>query len=300
MTDAEALDRMSAQVDHANEIRERWAAQQQQSTGAAPSAPGMEPAPAVNTSQAVPPAQTTGQPLSGKVSSEAEALARAGLVTKTAHGWETSNPAFQQFADEHNAAEARRQALAMKLLDNPEAFAKEHLNLPDPTLVEGLQKELAEMKQVLADQAATTSDNEVDSWIDTNANQLFVNGDRTGQLTPYGQKYNEFAGHVQRLAADLGQTPDRLTTHRNVVNLMQAAGQSLQEQAPPPAEVPVPQAAPQTQSFIQQAAQTTPRVHHNRLVEHAAQQPNGTPAIPMGKRGMPSLQGIIDQLGSAT
>ena len=58
------------------------------------------------------------------------------------------------------------------------------------------------------------------------------------------------------------------------------------EPAPPEPQVP----------FMQQAASAQPRFNENRLSNYMpAQQPSGTPAIPIGPRGAPDLRALIDQ-----
>jgi hypothetical protein len=305
MTSSEVMDAVSEQLDEANQIRQRA------SEGGYRPAPGMQsPQGQPSAAQAVPASQQSvsdrqsqsASPVSTKkVSDEAQAVARAGLVTRGENGWESSNVAFQQFADELNSYEARRQATLAQLADDPDEFIAQRtrqLGLPSQSVIDSLYEEVQSLKAQIREQSTSSVDREFDSWVDQNQSSLFVNGDRN-RLTTYAQKYNEFASHVSDLASDMGQELTKGDLHRRTLQLMKSAGQALSPQSSGSPQSSAPQPAPQS-PFMQMASETPPRSSHDRLVDYAAQQPTGSSYVPAGRQGLPSFRGIVNQIKNAT
>jgi hypothetical protein len=307
MTDEQALEALADQIDEANDIR---------NSQTAPAAPGMQPAPAkVPTPAAVP---SAGSP---KPSADAERMVQAGLLSRGADGhWVSTNPALQSFAQEYNDFEAYSQATARQMVTDFDGFFQsrtEQLGVATVDTVTEMQKQIKALQSTLAESSRQQGKSRVDQWAEEHSPALFVNGDEN-RLTPYAQKYNAFAEQIDSMALQMGQTLDTVQIHDRTIEMLAAAGLNPDQSPQQPAQVAgpaqqqnpyaQPQQAAQVQqpyqqpayqppappaTFMQQAAQTQPRLQHNRLTEHPAQQPNGIPHLPTGKGGKPKLGAII-------
>jgi len=312
MTDEQALDVLARQIDEANAIRDERANPQP--------APGMQsvnPPIEVTTPAHIPATPATpenaGPP---KVSADAERMVQAGLLVRGEGGmWTSQNPALQSFADEYNRFEAYSQATARRLVTDFDGFFQERadqLGVATTDTVKEMQSQIEALQQQLAQSQQEQGQSRVDQWAQENSSHLFVNGDQS-QLTPFAEKYNAFAQQIDAMAKQMGQTLDTAQIHDRTVEMLTAAGFTPEQLTQPqpqvaPAQQPIPQpqpavaqqpyqqpayVPPQPQTFMQQAAQTAPRLQHNRLTEHPAQQPNGIPHLQTGKGGKPKLSSLI-------
>ena len=312
MTDEQALEILAIQIDEANAIRSQAPVTQP--------APGMKPAGAPPaTPPATPPAQSSSPQPEGspKLSADAERMVQAGLLVRGENGtWTSRNPALQSFADEYNRFEAYSQATARRLVTDFDGYFQERvgqLGVATVDTVKEMQTQIQSLQEQLARSQQEQGQSRVDQWAQENSSHLFVNGDQS-QLTPYAEKYNAFAQQIDAMARQMGQSLDTVQIHDRTIEMLTAAGFSPQQSAQPqmaPAQQqpanPYAQAAQQqpaypqpmqvpaqpSPSFIQQAAQTAPRLQQNRLTEHIAQQPNGIPHLSTGKSGKPKLGSLI-------
>jgi len=277
MNDRQTIESIADQLDRANEIFEsQQSANRNTTENALPAQPAPEPATASDAG------------LKPQLSPQAEAMARQGMIRKGDKGWEPTHPGLQAFADELNQVEAYRQSMAVTLFDNPEEFADKYIK---PSLgfdgqTSKLQEQIDELKQHLAFQQSASQEDAITNWVDTNANALWE--DRgANKLTRYGETYDRLFGSISGRPQSQDLSP--LQIHEQVLESMQIAGIT-------PA-VPAPQQPTQaSQSFMQQVAQTPPRMPENRLTEHQlaspSRQPNGA-QVPTGRGGLPNLQSII-------
>ena len=277
MDDRQVIEQISNQLDRANEIIDsQQTANSNTTENALPAQPAPEPATASDAG------------LKPKLSPEAEAMARQGMIRKGDKGWEPTHPGLQAFADELNQVEAYRQSMAVTLFDNPEEFANKYIK---PSLgfdgqTSKLQEQIDELKQHLAHQNSVSEQDAVVNWVDTNANALWE--DRgANKLTRYGETYDRLFGSIE--ARPQSQNLSTLQIHEQVLEAMQIAGIT-------PAAAAPQQPTQASQSFMQQVAQTPPRMPENRLTEHQlaspSRQPNGA-QVPTGRGGLPNLQSII-------
>lgn len=299
MSDAELAKVIGHQIDDANRMeKEIEQYRQQKSQPVAPqAAPQMTPAaPAAPVAPAAPAA------ISDKLSTDAEAVAQSGLVFKDEAGnWSAKNPAFQQFADEHNRFEAYRQQVAHQLVSDPDGFFRQrvdNLGVAKAEDVKTLMSQVQNIREQLAYQRQAEAETEMQTFLNSNKSSLFVDGD-VNRPTEYTQKYNAFAKQIHEMAKGLGQELDNTQIHSRTLQMLESAGIEMQPTQP---HVPQPAApAPQQElpagqpSFMQQAANSAPSAPVNRLpmTEYPSQSP-GEYQVPIGSGGKPNLTGIIE------
>jgi len=301
------LNQVFDQLDVANQLREEylphkdqfaeWAKQQKalqqpaQQGNALPAQPAAGPAAL--------PAPAAGSP-TPRLSATALSLQKQGLLNRNANGeWTVTDPGLASYAEEANQYEAQGKDIATQLVYNTGEFLQPHVQQISAQLLTPYEERLKALETQIAAEREQVSNAHVDSWIDQNATSLFVDGDQN-QLSTYGQQYNSFAAQVEALAEQMGAKPSRLQLHENTLQMMKNAGVSPQAQpAAQPAQFqPQFQAPSPQQTFMQQAAATPPQSNHNRLIDHPAMQPNGSPPIAMGKGGRPSIKAEMARLGT--
>jgi hypothetical protein len=301
MDEVSFLDTISQQIDDANQIRDDFQKRQAQQP-AQPSLENALPAQPAPVASAQLPSPDAG---SFTLSATALSLQQQGLLKKGEGGiWTADDPGLKSYADEANQLEVSLQNRARQLVTDPNQVLAPHMQKVASEITTPLEARLKQLEDQLATERQQAGDAEVDGWLKQNEQQLFFNGDRN-QLAPYGQQYNSFAAQVDGMAKQYGKNLSRGDLHNQTLQMMQAAGvtQQIQPAAPvqpePQPQVPMQlqyaqQQQPQ-QSFMQQAATTTPQINGNRLTEYPSQQPTGSPQLPTGKGGRPSLAGIIAQ-----
>lgn len=299
LDDSAALDLVTQQIDEANRLAEQYSAS---APGMTPKTPSGRPDPLSapeNNENALPAQPAVGDPASTsasgagtppKLSEEARLFAANGLLKRGENGWVAENPAFQGLADEHTRLDAYRQERAHKLLDNTDEFISPYVTKLLEDRTKPLQEQVERLVAQIESRENLTRESEIEQWVDSNADALFVNGDRN-QLTPYAQQFNTFASQLEQISEEFGQKLSRADLHNRTLKMMQKAG--IQPAAPPPASAPERPEEPR-QSFLQAASTSPPFSEKNRLTEYtAATQPTGTPHLPMGPGGTPSLARLI-------
>jgi|GEM_PF-1751648 len=304
-TDAALAAQIAQQLDESNAIRNQLAelkeaqlAQQleQQQAQQEPTQPTQPTAPAVSS-------------LPTKLSDDAQQLASIGMIYQDEKGtWAARNPALQSFADEHNQFAIHQQQVARRLVTDPDGFFAErvdNLGIARQDEVTQLKTELDSIREQLSNQRQAEAEAEMQGFLDNHRQELFVNGD-LNQPTEFTKRYNAFADQVVRMSEGMGIQLDRTQIHSRTLEMLEAAGISMQPTQPAPQQPapqqpyqntqPAPQAmAPQPPAtFMQQAADRSPHVPVNRLPlqEHPANQPNGYQA-PTIRGGKPNLNAII-------
>lgn len=311
LDDSAALDLVVQQIDEANRIADQIAAGKAPGMDSRP-APGQPTQPAKPAQQPTPqanqnnenalpaqpavddsasPGSAAGDP--PKLSEEARLFAANGLLKRGPNGWVADNPAFQALADEHTRLDAYRQERAYKLLDNTDEFISPYVQKMLDARTKPLQEQVEKLVAQLESQANLTRESEVDQWIEQNANALFVDGDRD-QLSPYAQQFNAAASEIDSMAREFGQELSKAELHNRTLRqlaklgIAPEAGQQSQPTQASQAQLE------QRQPFLQMAANTPQQNGHNRLTEYtAATQPTGTPHLPTGPGGVPSLARLI-------
>jgi len=166
----------------------------------------------------------------------------------------------------------------------------------DSDKVTALEQKIDKLQQIRSDEQAAAANKVVDDWIDANSASLFVNGDQSQGLAPYGVKFTEFEDKVLAWAGPEGKNMSRAELNSRTRQLLESAGitpesMTQQQGAAHPQVMPAgQQAAQQPQTFMQTLPQ---QGVENRLHEHAAFQPAAQPQIPMGKGGLPTLHHYI-------
>lgn len=293
MSNEELAKVIGHQIDDSNRMEKEIEQYRQQS-----SAPKEAPQAAPQMTPAVPAAATSAS-IPTQLSPDAEAVAQSGLVFKDESGaWAAKNPAFQQFADEHNRFDAYRQQVAHQIVSKPEEFFRqqaENLGVAKAEDVKILMSQVQTLREQLASQRQTEAESEMQGFLDKNRPHLFVDGD-VNKPTEYTKKYNAFARQIHDMAKGFGQELDSTQVHSRTLQMLESAGVQLQPTQPHVSQPASQQTlSVEPPSFMQQAATSAPSAPVNRLpmTEYPSQNP-GEYQVPIGSGGKPNLTGIIE------
>jgi hypothetical protein len=292
--DDQIADLIAAQLDSASTIEsspefqqfKAWQAQQGQSNAAG------TPAPAVQSNPA-PTAKTEEIPESKILSAITD-----GYVTfdAAARKWVPTYAQFASHADAINSRAEKTQQTKINLATDPQDFIRQQIQDAVNTLKP--QSEVNELKQILEEikqERVNAQWAQVDSWIDQNRPKLFSADNKP---TPYGNLYVQFESAITSADPSFANRP--LERHNEVLKRIAIAEQAFRpaQQASPQQGQANPAAPAQRPSFLDGAAR---RNGTNRLSEYTGPANNAVPPqVPLGPGGLPSLNGIINQMTSLT
>jgi len=282
-TDAQVMDFLAQQIDDSN------AAQEQPSAAPPQQGAGVASAPLTPASPSEPL-----NPLKYKVSNEARQLVDAGILAKTEDGWAANVAGIDpRYAAELNTQEAVRIQNARRITEQPLDFFKDaanELGFVRSDDVKALQEELNVLRDERLQERQLTENAKIDSWIDSHADSVWINGDPQQGMAPYGAKFQEMEHKIREWAN--GEPLSRAELHGRTLKLMNDIGFTPESFAMQGADQPAAQESQPASTFMstvpasQQGAQ-------NRLHDHAAMQPPATPQVTLGKGGWPSLMNHI-------
>lgn len=210
----------------------------------------------------------------------------------TAKKWTSTHPQFANYADALNEKDQRANQAKISFASDPEGFIAQKIKAAvadrTPSTEVSELKEL--LQQIRQERTESAEQAKITTWENANLSKLYV--PVTGEMTPYGQAYQEIESSIDKVNPKLSL----LERHNQVIRQLAIVEKYL------PAAKPVAPAAQAAvvpkQSFLEAASR---RNGTNRLSEYAGAAANSvTPQIPTGKGGYPSLGGIIDQQTSLT
>lgn len=279
-SDDQIADLLASELDSAISVREsdefkkfqQWKAEQE-AAAAKPAQPSIQPQ----------------QPSA----SDAELLTAvsSGYITfdATSKRWSATHPSFSSLAEAMTSRDERAQKARAELAFDPTAFIQKRideaiqtaLKSAKPSAPEDVQQAVSEFRQQQV-QAQLT---QIESWASQNSQTLY---DANGNPTPRYRLYETIYTDLTKADPSLDQRP--LERHNEVLRRMQVAEQAFR----PAAAAPVQQQA-KPASFMASAAAR--RDVQNRLSDYTGPAKNSVgPQIPRGKGGIPSLQGIVNQM----
>ena len=216
-----------------------------------------------------------------------------GVVSfdNTAKKWTSAHPQFANYADALNERDQRANQAKISFASDPEGFIAQKIKAAvaerSPA---GEVSELKELlQQIRQERTEAAEQAKITTWENANLAKLYV--PVTGEMTPYGQAYQEIESSIDKVNPKLSL----MERHNQVIRQLAIVEKYLPK-ANPVETAPV--AVVPKQSFLDAASR---RNGINRLSEYTSPAANSvTPQIPTGKGGYPSLGGIINQQNSLT